>query len=211
MKRILALLVALLFLLGCACAEEASVPAPATLTAVGVSPVAATGLTAVMSFALSAEAETAAATNAAMEASRSVLMEMLAQQGVTADEVQFTRYDMEHVFDYHHTKMSETKLLKGFKLEAGLVTKLDDGQQARAIVDALFERGLGADYKLAFESASSVEAQDEALALAAQEAVRKASLLADAMGVALGELISVRESVADGNAQVEVTYALQGK
>lgn len=207
MKRICALLFGLTILLGCAFAEEAA--SPATLTAVGASPVEVTGMTTVLSFSLSAAAQTAAGTNAAMEASRSALMELLAAQGVDEQDVHFTRYDMEHVYDYHHTKLSDTKLLQGFKLEAGLVTYLDGSRQARAIVDALFAGGLDADYKLTFEPASSAQAEDEALRLAAQEAMRKAGLLADVMGVALGEVLSVRESVVDGQAQVEATYAVK--
>lgn len=204
MKRFLALLTAALLLCGFACAEEAA--APVTLTAIGCAPVEKDVQTAVITFALCAEAETAEATNAAMEALRAALMALLNEQGVDETDVQLTRYDMAHVYDYHHTKMSETKLLKGLKLDVALQTRLDDPRQARSIVDALFAQALEADYQLAFEPASSAEAMDAALTLAAQDAVRKAQLLADGMGLKLGDLVSAEETVCDGSAQVKIVY-----
>ena len=207
MKRLSALLAALFMLVSFACAEEAV--QPVTLTATGCAPVEADVQTAVITFALSAEAETADATNAAMEASRAALMALLEAQGVQENDVRLTRYDMAHVYEYNHTKMSETKLLKGYKLDAGMQTRLSDVHQARTIVDALFASALKVDYQLAFESASSAEAEAAALALAAQEALANAQLLAKSAGLALGDLTCVKQTVEDGCALVEAVYTVK--
>ena len=154
--------------------------------------------TAVITFALSAEAETADATNAAMEASRHGRKVLLVD-----------KYDMAHVYEYNHTKMSETKLIKGYKLDAGMQTRLSDVHQARTIVDALFASALNVDYQLAFEPASSAEAEAAALALAAQEALDNAQLLAQSAGLALGDLTCVKQTVEDGCALVEAVYTVK--
>ena len=207
MKRLSALLAALFMLVSFACAEEAV--QPVTLTATGCAPVEADVQTAVITFALSAEAETADATNAAMEASRAALMALLEAQGVQENDVRLTRYDMAHVYEYNHTKMSETKLIKGYKLDAGMQTRLSDVHQARTIVDALFASALKVDYQLAFEPASSAEAEAATLALAAQEALDNAQLLAKSAGLALGDLTCVKQTVEDGCALVEAVYTVK--
>lgn len=204
MKRFLALLTVLLLLCAPVCAEEA--PQPAVLSATGRAPVEADAQTAVLTFALCAEAVTADATKAAMETSRTALMALLNTHGVTEEDLHITRYDMAHVYDYHNTRISETKLLKGYKLDVWFETRLSDPRQARGIVDALFAQALDADYQLAFEQVSSQEAVETAVASAAQDAVRKMKLLCESMDLTPGRLLSMEERVEDGCALVTVVY-----
>lgn len=207
MKRISALLLALLLMLGCACAEEA--PAAATLTVVGEAALEPDAQTIVLSFALRTEAQTAPEASTAMDALREALQGLLGEHGVAEADVRITRYDMAHVYEYRNGKLETGKLLKGFKLETGLETRLNDDGQARDIVEALCVSALDVDYQLSFEAAFSQQAQDDALTLAAQEAARHAQLMAQSMGLALGDLVCLEESTADGLMRVEATYTVK--
>lgn len=208
MKRISALLLALLLMLGCACAEEAPAAA-ATLTAVGEAALEPDAQTIVLSFALRTEAQTAPEASTAMDALREALQGLLGEHGVAEVDVRITRYDMAHVYEYRNGKLETGKLLKGFKLETGLETRLSDDGQTRDIVEALCVSTLDVDYQLSFEAAFSQQTRDDALALAAQEAARHAQLMAQSMGLVLGDLVCLEESTADGLMRVEATYTVK--
>lgn len=207
MKKCLALLCLLLLMAGAALAEEA--PVPAALSACASVPVEEATPVAVLAFELTAQGATATDAHSAMEAMRAELMEALSQHGVTEQDVQLTNYSMAGQYDYHHTKMTEKQLLTGYGVSARMEVRFAELAAASAAVDEAFQHGLAFECALTFESSRSQQAQDAALTAAVQEAMRKAQLMAQACGVTLGEVTRVEESLQDGCAQVEVTYAVQ--
>lgn len=207
MKKWLILLCLLLLMAGAALAEEA--PVPAALSACASVPVEEAAPVAVLAFELTAQGATATDAHSAMEAMRAELMEALSQHGVTEQDVQLTNYSMAGQYDYHHTKMTKKRLLTGYGVSARMEVRFADTAVASAAADEVFQHGLEFECALTFESSRSQQAEDAALTAAVQEAMRKAQLMAQACGVTLGDVTHVEESLQDGCAQVEVTYAVQ--
>lgn len=207
MKRFITLFLMLCLCTGLACAEEA--PAPATLTAVGTAEVEQLEHYTLLTIGLRAEAQTVALAHQQLESMRETMLNVLAQMDIQQDQLHYTYYDVESVYDYHHTKMTETRLLKGFIAQIAVQMRLEDSRKAGLVVDALQTAGLDCERELSFESEALAGAEEAAIAKASQDAKAKAQALAEAFGVKLGSLVSVHQTAAGDTVEVEAVYTVE--
>lgn len=209
MKRFLACLLALCLLSGFAFAQEFSAPAPSTLSTIGRAVVENSPTQAVLSFEMSSFGETVGEAQTLMESQLSALYAVLEAQGISQKAISSSRYDVHSRYEYHYTKMSETELLTGYDVEVAVQARVADAHNAAAIIDAVNLAGLDCGYDLLYETIRTSEAFDDALIRAAQEAMRKAGLLAESSGLKLYELISLEETLEEDAVVVRAIYTVK--
>lgn len=209
MKRFLSLLITLCLLYSFACAESPAQADPATLTAVGLCEVEERASLAILSIEVTAFGETVTEAQNQMDERLETLRAALQEQGIESSFMRSTHYDVRGQYEYHYTKMTETDLLIGYNVVAQLQSYMSDEQNVGAIIDAVNATGYDCSYDLSYEAIDDPEAYDAALAVAAQDALRKADMLAQACGLTLGRLISIEETEDTDTAIVKVTYTVK--
>lgn len=214
MKRLIALLMALLCLCSAACAESfAAAPAqqvqPTLITAVGSAAVNAPRDVALLTFTLVAESETASGAQQRMAELRVLIRDALGALNVT--EIEENSYQLSALYDYEYGSLRSGEVIVGYCAQSEIVIRLNDIQSIGTVVDAtILENGETTGHSLTFESSTHEQAHRDALALAVQEAMNSAEAMAGACGVKLGQLISVAEiSASSAEASVEVTYTVE--
>lgn len=239
MKSLLALLsiLALTLAAPCALAESAEPIAPAASLSPAESAKTPTVICATGSASVALEADIAMLTLGVRASGATVseaqkqyagvleaLSSALEQIGVSHEDIYSSCYDVDTVYNYQYTKLSEKETPAGYSLASTLVVRVRDTARLGEVIDAAISCGAQSSYELSFESSSYDEAYNQALSQATADAVRKAGLLAQAAGLTLDELCSVTEtgltqqpSAADGSpagpcaglsatAMVEVRY-----
>jgi len=209
MKRLIPLFLMLCLCAGIACAETVQEANPATLTAVGTAQVEQLEHYTLLTLGLRAEAETVTLAHQQLEAMRETMLKVLAQMGIAEEQLNYTYYDVESVYDYHHTKMTETQLLKGFIAQIAVQMRLEDSLKAGLVVDAVHTAGLDCESELSFESEALTGAAEEAIAKASEDAKLKAQALAQAFQVKLGSLVSVQQTADSNTVEVQVVYTVE--
>ena len=215
MKRLIALVCSILLLVGCACAQElplpAEQPAPAaaTLSAVGSAQPEVSGTRALITLSLSAEGKTVLEAQQQMDGMLTLLMDTLSAQGIEEKDVRDTRYDVTGMYEYNHTRLTENELLTGYRVLVEKQAYVQDPRDAVTLIDAVHAAGVSCEYDLGYETVSAPGALDAALAQAAQQAMLKAGILAEASGLKLDRLVSVEEMPETGMAVVRVTYTVK--
>lgn len=207
MKRFFALLITLCLLGGSTCAEE--IAGPATLTAVGVADVEDLTSRAILAIEMSVFGETVTQAQSQMDDKLTLLRNVLQEHGIESKTVRSTHYDVRGQYEYHYTKMTDTDLLTGYNVVVHLESYVSDEHNVGAIIDAVNAAGIDSSYDLTYETIDDPAAYDEALALAAQDALRKADLLAKACGFKLDDLVAIEEIEDTDSAIVKVTYTVK--
>ena len=223
MKRLAALVMALLCMCSFACAEETNVleqwlnekgsiselfADDTQITTVGEAEASAPIDIATLVFSIEARGETVAEANTLVTAKIKTITELLTAQGVQESDIWHRRYNVSPAVVYHNTKMTDDKVIEGYIVEITLCVRLTDISLVGVVIDAAMQSGAGSTHELEFERSAAKDVYDEALKQAVQMAMKKAQRLADGCGMELGGLVSVTElsSIEDGEAQVEVTY-----
>lgn len=215
MKRLLALFAALtLFLtpsaLGEATPASAPCPEPETvLSAIGSAKVMLTPDVAVLTLGVRAAGDTMAEAQRMADETFGRVREALLGQGIAAEDVHITYYNVETVYSYQYSKLGDQETPSGFTAETDLAVYVRDVGKVGAVVDAAIGVGADSRYELTFESSERAEAYETALAAAAKDAMRKAGLLARAGGLTLIKLKSVCE-LTDGEAEEVVVSVTAG-
>lgn len=88
----------------------------------------------------------------------------------------------------------ERETLVRTRLERPLRLQLDDLEQLPGLLDALTEAGVDALDGVSYDLADRDAATDEALVKALEKARHKATLMAETLGIGLGEVIAVSET-----------------
>lgn len=223
MKRLIALLMALLCLCSFAQAEElkdwiaSDVAQPISewfaeetlITASGSAEADAPIDVAILTFTVKAKGETVSDANRQVMSSIQTIKDVLAAQGVEENHIWYKQYDVSPNVVYHNTKFTEDAVIEGYIVEIELCVRLTDISLVGTVIDTATQSGADASHELAFERSAAQERYDEALAEAVGQAMEKAEHLAQGAGLTLGNLVSLKElsSVKDGEAIVEVTYS----
>lgn len=208
MKRLLALTLTLMCLLGCACAQEA--PASTLITATGVSQVTVPADHALLTLYLSGEGETVADAQLQAETLQTAVMEALVEAGVAREDIRTAYWDVEAMYNYHYTKLTETQVVTGYSVETHVEVLVHEVDSVGAVVAAVVAGDAGTRYEIAFRSTRTEEAYSQALAAAAQNAMAKAGQLAQSCGLTLGQLVSVTElPPANDEGALTVTAAVE--
>lgn len=160
-------------------------------------------------FSVESTGETVAEANQQVMANISTITDVLLAQGVEEDQIWHRRYDVEPNVVYHNTKYTDDKVIDGYHVEIVLCVRLTDLNLVGVVLDAAMVSGAAAAHELEFERSSALAVYENALTLAAQQAMEKAQKLAEGCGMQLEKLVSVKElsSVEDSEAMVEITYS----
>lgn len=191
MKKLIALLLSLLMLSAPALAEEAAVAAEnATLTVTGSASVSLKADYAQVSVGVSTKADTVQeATARNGEAIRSVIA-ALVEAGIPEEDIATSSYSVNAEYDY----LTGRAELSGYSVSNQLTVIIRDMDHIGATLDKATAAGANSIYNVEFCSTASAEAQDEALILAVQDAMRRAKLLAGAAGLTTGGILSIEEN-----------------
>ncbi len=143
-----------------------------------------------------------AANNAAMEA----ILTALTNLGVNKDDLQTNSFSVYPVYDYTES----TPVVTGYEVSNTVTVVVRDLSQLPSLLDAAVEAGANNVYSLGFQSSQQAAAYDQALKAAAQDALRKASLIAQAVGKEAGTVLTLEElSASTGIYYSGATYALE--
>ena len=194
-----------------ACAAVEAAADSTTISTIGVAEATAPIDIAVLSFSVEAEGETVAEANQAVTASIDAITNILKEHGVEEEQIWHKRYDVSPNVVHHNTKLTDATVIDGYIVEIVLCVRLVDISLVGVVIDAAMQSGAGTTHELQFERSTALEVYQNALTLAAQQAMDKAAVLAQGCGMQLGQLLSVQElsSVEDGEARVQVTYNVQ--
>lgn len=192
MKRLAAVLLALLMMLSSACAEGALFTASASV------PVEALPDSAVIRLTITAGGELLAEAESAATASVSSLQVALAAAGAQEAEISVVRTDAQADRKFHYNKLQEPQMvLAGCSVEYVMTVRVQDLALLNALVDAAVNNGRYAAYEVEMISSASEAGYRAALEAAAKAAVEKAKALAKACGFAQTAVVSVRELPAE--------------
>lgn len=186
----------LLLLPGMAMGEgtaDAPAAVPATLTAIGTAEIVVQPDMAVLIFDITDTAAAVTDAQAATAATLETLNALLEAMGIAKEDIDTSYYSVNTVYSYQYGKLGEGESPSGYSVKSSVTITLHDVTLVMNVIDAALQSGADNSYELCFESSKAQAAYDEALALAAQDAGRKAALLAQAAQVSLGEMISLRE------------------
>ena len=191
MKKLIALTLALLMLALPALAETAYPAAEgATLTVTGTAAVTLKADYAQVSVGVSTRAATVAeATALNGEAIRSVVA-ALTEAGIPEEDVATSSYSVYAEYDYS----SGQSVLIGYNVSNQLTVIIRDMTAIGATLDKATAAGANTIHSVTFCSSLSADAQDEAMAYAVQDAIRKGQLLAGAAGLQIGGVLSITET-----------------
>lgn len=114
--------------------------------------------------------------------------------GIDPKDMQTDNYTVSPVYDYQNTKLDSQQVLVGYSVTNNVTVTVRQLDQLPTLLDAAVAAGANQTYGISFQSSQSDAAYDQALAEAAKNAVRKAGVLAAALGKTPGDLITVQEA-----------------
>lgn len=185
MKKVLVLLLlAALLLPGFAMADEGA------LTVIGTASVAVQPDMARVSVGVESKAATVEEASAANALTVNAVIEALQAAGVAQDDLSTENYYVG--MEYNYSSFGDPEV-NGYNVSNTLNVIIRDMDKVGVVIDAAIAAGANQVYGVTFLSTQEKDAHDEALTLAIQEGMRKASLLAMAAGRQLGALESIEE------------------
>ena len=190
MKKLIALTLALLLLALPALAEGSTAAPDATLTVTGSAAVSLVADYAQVSVGVATRAATveeASEQNAV--AIRSVIA-ALTEAGIPEEDIATSSYSVYAEYDYQ----SGEAVLAGYNVSNQLTVIIRTMDSIGATLDCAIAAGANSIHSVQFCSTQSAAAQDEAMTLAVQDALRRGQLLASAAGLNLGGILSITEN-----------------
>ena len=194
-RPILVLIVALLALSGASGAMAQDAPAPGRITAVGEGRTTAAPDMATLALGVVREAPTAAAAlDDASVAMRDVLAAM-ADEGIAARDLRTTDVSLSPVYEnVNEGPGRERPGIAAYRARLGLSVRVRDFDAIGAVLDRAVSLGVNEGGQLAFGNSDAGALRAEARAAAVRDARERAGAMAEAAGVGLGRLVSLREA-----------------
>lgn len=130
-----------------------------------------------------------------LEARAAELIEAMEAAGVIRDDIRAGSLNIqpEHVPAPRRSD-SDQEMLMRTRLERPFQVRVDDLERLTRLLDALTSAGVNAMDGISYDLADRDAATDEALVMALEKASRKAELMAQTMGVALGPVTRISET-----------------
>ena len=178
-----ALLIAVLALTGTALAD-------AKVTVLGTGTVLMDADRATIRVGVRELAEDVIAAQSSVNARIEAIVAALEALGVGEDELSTDTISIYPNYDYS----GETERIAGYSAYNALSVTIQDIDNVGKIIDAAFEAGANTLDSVTFSASDTAEANHQALALAVKDAMEKAKVLAEAAGMMLGGIESIRES-----------------
>ncbi len=187
MKKILACLLTILIL---ALALPALAEDSATITATGTATVTLAPDMATFTVGVSTQnASVADAQNENAQTMQAVLAR-LKELGITDEDLQTSDYSINPQYDYS----SDTPVLAGYSVSNMVTITVRDMTKLSTLLDEAIAAGANQTYGVTFASSHADDAYDQALAAAAQDALRKAEVMAQSLGLETSKLLAISEN-----------------
>ena len=186
MKRILGILVVLAL-----CIVSVSAMAEgATISAIGSGTVTLVPDMATFSVGITTQNALVSRAQSINAATMQTIVDTLLENGVAREDIQTSQYSVYPVYDYQ----GSYSVVTGYEVSNTVTVVVRKLDQMPALLDASVQAGANNVYSLGFQSSKQAAAYDEAMQAAAQDALRKASLMAQAIGKEAGAVQSLTES-----------------
>ncbi len=194
MKKLLSLALALILLcLPClSLAEAPAVADGATITVTGSASVTLKADYARVSVGVSTTAKTVDEATQQNNTTIHAVIDALKNAGIAEEDIVTNSYSVHAQYDY--SSFSGEQKLTGYNVTNQLTVIIRDMEHIGATLDKATGAGANNIYNIEFLSTKADEAQDEATVYAVQDAMRRASLLANAAGLTLGGIVSISDS-----------------
>ena len=192
MKKTLAILTALLLCLLTLPALAAD--DDATVTAVGTATITVEPDMATFSVGVNTQDVSVAAAQTANAATMTKVIDSLKAQNIAAEDLQTENYSISPVYDYQGGDTGNEQTLTGYLVSNTVVVTVRDLAALPTLLDAAVAAGANQTYGVNFASSKNAEAFDQALTAAAQDALRKAKLMAQAIGREAGDVLYLEEA-----------------
>ena len=169
-----------------------------TVTAVGTGTVSLVPDMATFTVGITSQDALVATAQAANAEALQAVLDALVSLGVSSDDLQTDNYSVYPVFDYS----ASSPALTGYEISNTVTVIVRDAAQLLSLpslLDAAVEAGANNVYGLTFQSSEQAAAYDQALKAAAQDALRKAALMAQAIGREAGNTLSLTETSRTGD------------
>ena len=166
----------------------------ASVTAVGTATVTVTPDRAVFTAGVTTQDVTVANAQTQNAQAMQALIDAIKAQGVAAEDLQTSNYSINPVYDYNTGKLGDQQTLIGYTVSNTVTVTLRELDKLPSLLDTAVAAGANQTYGISFESSQNTAAYDQALAAAAQDALRKASIIAKAIGKQVGEVVEIAEA-----------------
>ncbi|MCA1566791.1 MAG: SIMPL domain-containing protein [Acidobacteria bacterium] len=174
-----------------AAAAGASLPAATRVVVSGDSLVQARPDTAMISVAVVTQAQTALAAQQENARRSEAMVRALKSAAGAGAEVETSGYSLQPQYNYRE---NQTPIIRGYEARNTVTVTLGDLSKVGPVIDAATAAGANNIDNLSFTLRRDEPARDQALAAATREALRKAQVMAVALGGRVGRIVEVQES-----------------
>lgn len=184
-----------LLCLGAPCAAQTTTDDEASgLRVVGEGRVTASPDVATMRLGVEARAETAEDALSQMRAGMARVLDALRADGIAERDLQTGTFSLSPIYPNSYSPgRTEAPQVAGYVAVSDVVARLRDPARMGAVLDLAMEQGANRLGGLSFELSDPAVQQDAALRDAIADARRKADIMAEAGGIALGPMIGLVE------------------
>lgn len=178
----------------------------ATIDITGQGSVTATPDEAVVSSGVVTDADTAAAALAANSAAMTEMIAAVKAAGIEARHIQTSGFSVQP--RYVRVKPDteeETLKIAGYRVSNSVTVRITDLDKLGTLLDTMVQDGANQVNGISFLVSEADKLRDEARKAAMTDAIRKATLYADAAGVKLGRILSISEQWNSPRPQVFAT------
>ncbi|MDR7866489.1 MAG: SIMPL domain-containing protein [Sporomusaceae bacterium] len=121
------------------------------------------------------------------------IIDALAAQGIAKSNIATSQFSLQPIYK-SDGKDGSPGAITGYRLQNSVTVKVEDLGKIGPVIDAAFAAGANQFQGLRFAVKDDGRLYDELLRKAVQDGRHKASVMADALGVALGQPLSVTEA-----------------
>ena len=165
-----------------------------TVTAVGTATVTLIPDMATFTAGVSTQDMLVSTAQAANATAMQTVLDAMKALGVAEEDIQTDNYNISPVYDYRSGANGDQQVLVGYSVTNNVEVTVHDIALLPALLDAAIAAGANQSYGISFASSQSNAAYDQALTAATQDALRKATLIANALGKSIGSVLTVEEA-----------------
>ena len=185
MKRIFAIIAALMLLSVCALAE------PVTLTVHGAGVVAMDPDIATITLGVREASKDVSAAQNAVNAKLTAVIDRLGEMGVSPENIHTSSIYIYQDYDYSSSVNGDAQVT--YVAENSISVDITDIENAGNYIDAVFQAGANTFNGISFSVSNAEDEQAQALALSVENARKKADTLAAAAGMKVTGMVSLQE------------------
>jgi len=121
------------------------------------------------------------------------VIDSLIAQGIDRKKITTSQFSLQPLYD-NEGRASGQQSISGYRLQNNVTVVVEELQTLGTLIDSAFQAGANQFYGLRFGLKNDSNIKDELLRKAVQDGRRKAQIIADALGVTLGQPLSVTEA-----------------